>query len=186
MIDRGESAGPDEGMWVEGAGDGDVARVVGAEPVLLVEDSAADVVLVQRAFRRGGSSAHLHVVRDGDEAVRYLAGIDGFADRVRHPLPRLVLLDLKLPRRSGLEVLGWLRAQPGLGRLPVVILTSSREAVDVERAYDLGVNGYLLKPVGFDALLHLARTLDLYWLQLNVGPELGPGAPTAMPGGPAA
>jgi CheY-like chemotaxis protein len=160
------------------AADADVPA--GTHPVLLVEDSPADVALVQRAFRRCGGVAQLHVVRDGDAAVHYLAGSGDFADRARHPLPRLVLLDLKLPRRSGLEVLQWLREQPGLGRLPVVVLTSSRESVDVERAYDIGVNGYLLKPVAFDDLLELARTLDLYWLRMNVGPELGP------PGRPAA
>lgn len=147
---------------------------VGTHPVLLVEDSPADVVLVQRAFRRSGGVAQLHVVGDGDAAVRYLEGSGDFSDRARHPLPRLVLLDLKLPRRSGLEVLAWLREQPGLGRLPVVVLTSSRESVDVDRAYDLGVNGYLLKPVAFDDLLQLARTLDLYWLQLNVAPGIAP------------
>ena len=158
----------------------DADAPAGTHPVLLVEDSPADVALVQRAFRRGGAVARLHVVRDGDAAVQYLEGSGEFSDRARHPLPRLVLLDLKLPRRSGLEVLAWVRAQPGLGRVPVVVLTSSRESMDVERAYDLGVNGYLLKPVVFDDLLQLARALDLYWLQLNVGPELAP------PGRPAA
>lgn len=157
----------------------DAHPAAGTHPVLLVEDSPADVALVQRAFSRCGGVARLHVVRDGDAAVQYLGGHGEFADRVRHPLPRLLLLDLKLPRRSGLEVLAWLRDQPGLGRLPVVVLTSSRESVDVDRAYDLGVNGYLLKPVVFDDLLQLARTLDLYWLQLNVGPELGPPRRTA-------
>ena len=175
MIDYAEASGtPDE------SGADATSAAAGSEPVLLVEDSAADIVLVQRAFRRSGAAAQLHVVRDGDAAVRYLTGADDFADRARHPMPRLVLLDLKLPRRSGLEVLQWLRGQPGLGRLPVVILTSSRESVDVGRAYDLGVNGYLLKPVAFDDLTRLARAIDLYWLQLNVGPEL-----TTPRGGPA-
>jgi CheY-like chemotaxis protein len=158
---------------------GNVPLDVQGEPILLVEDSAADVALVRRAFRRGGGVAQLHVVRDGDAAVEYLAGTGDYADRARHPMPRLVLLDLKLPRRSGLEVLAWLRGQPGLGRLPVVILTSSREHVDVDRAYDLGVNGYLLKPVVFDDLQVLASALELYWLRLNVSPEL---APRARPG----
>ena len=158
----------------------DAGAPAGTHPVLLVEDSPADVALVQRAFRRGGCMGQLHVVRDGDAAVRYLGGDGEFSDRARHPLPRLVLLDLKLPRRSGLEVLQWLRGQPGLGRVPVLVLTSSRESVDVARAYDLGANGYLLKPVVFDDLLELARTLDLFWLRLNVGPELAP------PGRPAA
>ncbi len=84
----------------------------------------------------------------------------------------LLLLDLKLPRRSGHEVLGWIRAREGLRRLPVAILTSSRESDDVNRAYDLGANAYLQKPVSFEALLELVRTLNLFWLILNEKPDL--------------
>ena len=83
-----------------------------------------------------------------------------------------MLLDLKLPRRSGLEVLAWVREQPALRRLPVVVLTSSRESVDVNRAYDLGVNSYLTKPVGFEALIEMVKNVNLYWLVLNENPEL--------------
>jgi CheY-like chemotaxis protein len=86
----------------------------------------------------------------------------------------LLLLDLKLLRRSGLEVLEWLRAQPGLRRLPVVVLTSSKESQDVNRAYDLGVNSYLVKPVAFDSLQEMVQSLGFYWLMLNKSPDSSP------------
>jgi len=140
--------------------------------VLLVEDNPDDVALIQRAFRKANIANPLRVVTDGEEAVAYLAGRGEYADRARHPLPVLVLLDLKLPKRSGHEVLAWLRSQEGLRRLPVAVLTSSREAADVNRAYDLGANAYLQKPVGFEALHELVRTLNLFWLILNEKPDL--------------
>jgi CheY-like chemotaxis protein len=142
--------------------------------VLLVEDDPDDVLLTQRAFRKLGSQIPVHVVGDGEQAVAYLEGQGSYADRASHPLPDLLLLDLKLPRRSGFEVLEWLRRQPGLRRLPVVVLTGSREITDVDRALDLGANSYLTKPVGLDALVEIVRLLDLYWLTLNEKPNLFP------------
>ena len=142
--------------------------------ILLVEDDPNDVLLIQRAFRKIGSEVPLLVVEDGSQAVAWLSGEGELADRDRHPQPDLVLLDLKLPRFSGFEVLQWLRAQPGLRRLPVVVLTGSREPSDVNRAFDLGANSYLLKPVGFDGLLAIVRALDLYWLTYNERPSLNP------------
>src|SRR5207249_5534648 len=112
---------------------------------------------------------------DGDEAVEYLGGTGRYQDRTRYPLPALVLLDLKLPRKNGIEVLHWLRQQPALRRLPVVVLTSSKEPNDVNRAYDQGANSYLVKPLGFDALLNLVRSLNVYWLSLNEKAEVQPG-----------
>jgi CheY-like chemotaxis protein len=141
-------------------------------PILLVEDTRDDVLLIQRAFRRARLNVALHVVNDGEAAVAYLAGVGDYADREQHPLPVLVLLDLKLPRRSGFEVLAWIRQQPGLQRLPVVMLTSSEQIQDVNRAYEVGANSYLVKPVGFDALLEMVRMLDLYWLLWNQKPEI--------------
>jgi CheY-like chemotaxis protein len=141
-------------------------------PILLVEDDPNDALLLQRAFRKANLANPIQLVSDGDAAVSYLAGQAPYADRSRHPLPVLVLLDLKLPRRSGHEVLEWLRAQPGLRRLPVVVITSSKESVDVRRAYDLGANSYLVKPVGFDALIEMVKALNLYWLILNQPPEV--------------
>lgn len=142
-------------------------------PILLVEDSPDDALLVQRAFRKANLANSVQLVRDGDEAVAYLKGDPPFSDRGQFPLPVLMLLDLKLPRLSGLEVLKWVRQNGALKRLPVVVLTSSRESVDVNRAYDLGVNSYLTKPVGFEALLEMVKSLNLYWLILNEQPEIG-------------
>lgn len=140
-------------------------------PILMIEDNEDDVLFVRRAFRQARLSNPLHVVEDGDTGVAYLAGEGVYADRARYPLPTLILLDLKLPRRSGLEVLEWLRAQPGIGRIPVVMLTSSREGADVNRAYDLGANGYLAKPVDFDGLLEMVKTIGVYWMVMSELPS---------------
>ena len=143
-----------------------------ALPILLVEDSPDDALLIQRAFRKANLANPVQLVRDGEEAVAYLSGAAPYDDRGQFPLPVFMLLDLKLPRRSGLEVLAWLRQESAVRRLPVVVLTSSREAVDVNRAYDLGVNSYLTKPVGFEALIEMVKNVNLYWLVLNESPEL--------------
>jgi CheY-like chemotaxis protein len=143
------------------------------KPILLVEDDPNDQMLIRRAFSKAKLGNPLQIVDDGDAAVDYLGGQGRYADRAAHPLPALVLLDLKLPRRSGLEVLAWLRGQPGIGRLPVVVLTSSRESADVSRAYELGANSFLVKPVDFDGLLELIRSAGLYWTVFNEGPALG-------------
>jgi CheY-like chemotaxis protein len=143
--------------------------------ILLAEDDANDVLLIQRAFQRNLVSNPVQVVRDGDEAVAYLSGQAPFADRERHPLPVLMLMDLKMPRKSGLEVLEWVRQQPGLKRLPIIVLTSSNQSPDINRAYELGANSYLVKPAGFDSLLDLVKNLDMYWLILNERPELDGG-----------
>lgn len=140
--------------------------------LLLVEDDPNDVMLFRRAKDKSNLANPLQVVEDGEAAIAYLSGQGTYADRNRYPLPALVLLDLKLPRKSGLEVLAWLRQQPGLRRLPVVVLTSSRESLDVGRAYDLGANSYLVKPVAFDSLLEMVKALGLYWLILNERPDI--------------
>ena len=147
----------------------------GVLPILLVEDSPDDALLIQRAFRKANLANPVQLVRDGEEAVAYLSGATPYEDRGRFPLPVFMLLDLKLPRRSGLEVLAWVRQESVIRRLPVVVLTSSRESVDVNRAYDLGVNSYLTKPVGFEALMEMVKNVNLYWLVLNENPEVGRG-----------
>ena len=140
--------------------------------ILLVEDEQNDVFLIQRAFRKAGLDASLQVAGDGEQAMAYLAGQGEFADRVRHPFPQLVLLDLKLPRKSGLETLAWIRGQQEMvKRVPVVALTSSKQSADVNRAYELGANSYLVKPVGFDGLLAMVQALASYWLLLNEKPD---------------
>jgi len=138
--------------------------------ILLVEDDADDVLLIQRAFRRAKIANPIQVVSDGDEAVAYLSGAGRYGDRRQFPLPVLILLDLKLPRRSGFEVLEWLRGQSGLKRTPVLVLTSSKETVDVNRAYELGANSYLLKPVTFRALQEIMKAINLYWLVFSEMP----------------
>lgn len=140
--------------------------------VLLVEDDPNDIVLTRRAFRKAELPEPIAIVEDGEQAIAYLGATGKFADRRAHPLPDLVLLDLKLPRMPGLEVLAWLRKQPGLHRLPVVVLTSSRETSDVNQAYELGANSYLLKPVTFDGLAKIVSNLDRYWGELNIHPEV--------------
>jgi CheY-like chemotaxis protein len=136
-------------------------------PVLVVEDNPDDVLLIGRAFNRAKLANPLQVVGNGEEAVAYLTGQGVYADRRAHPQPLLILLDLKLPRMSGLEVLQWRRQQdPQLQRIPVIVLTSSRESSDVNRAYELGANTYLMKPVQFDGLLELVKQLGIYWMML--------------------
>ena len=141
--------------------------------ILLVEDDPNDILLTQRAFRKANlTHASLQVVTDGDTAVAYLSGAGEYSDRDRYPLPVVILLDLKLPRRSGHEILGWLRQQPELKRLLVVVLTSSNQRCDVDQAYDLGANSYLVKPIGLAALVEVVQALNLYWLLLNEKPEI--------------
>ncbi|HKS04706.1 MAG TPA: response regulator [Gemmatimonadaceae bacterium] len=143
---------------------------VASQPVLLVEDDENDVLFVQRAFKHAGILNPLHIARHGDEAIEYLDGKGAFADRERYPLPVFVLLDLKMPRRSGLEVLEWVKDRAGLKRIPIVVLTSSKNDADVNKAYELGVNSYLVKPVSFEGLIELVKSLQLYWLVLNERP----------------
>ena len=142
--------------------------------ILVVEDEPTDLLLLQRAFTRTGTRSQLRSVGDGDLAVAYLAGEGVYADRDRHPLPSLVLLDLKLPRRSGFEVLDWVRNNDQLGSLPTIMLTSSRERSDVDKAYALGANSYFAKPGTFDELVELVQVFERYWLQWSELPELGP------------
>ncbi|MDB9529113.1 response regulator [Oscillatoria sp. CS-180] len=140
--------------------------------ILLVEDDPNDILFIQRAFRQTNAIITLYSVKDGDAAVDYLTGVGEYSDRDRYPIPALVLLDLKLPRRSGTEVLEWIRKKSDMKRMPVVILTSSSERPDVDLSYDLGVNSYLVKPVSFDALSRMVGILDAYWIRLNQYPSV--------------
>lgn len=141
--------------------------------ILLVEDEPNDVFLIERAFKKCGCQHLLQSVGDGEQAIAYLSGSHAFADREKYPLPSIVLLDLKLPKRSGLEVLAWLRDRPDkLKRLPVVVLTSSKQASDINRAYELGANSYLVKPVAFDGLLELVQAFNGFWMRFNEKPDL--------------
>ncbi len=135
--------------------------------ILLVEDNPSDEKLTLLAFKSCGISNEIVVVRDGADALDYLHGGGKFSGRSTSQLPTLVLLDLKLPRVSGLEVLRRVRADPRTRVLPVVILTSSKEDEDVIRGFDLGANAYVRKPVAFNEFVDAAKTLGLFWLLLN-------------------
>lgn|SRR5690606_24090576 len=140
--------------------------------ILLVEDNADDEALTLRAFRKNKIKNSVTVVRDGAEALDYLFATGAYEGRHVTELPQVMLLDLKLPKVDGLEVLRRVRADPRTALLPVVILTSSREEQDLVEGYRLGANSYVRKPVNFDEFVEAARQLGLYWLLLN---EVPPG-----------
>jgi CheY-like chemotaxis protein len=139
--------------------------------ILLVEDQENDIQLIRRAFDKAQLPNPLQVVRNGDEAVAYLAGQKQFSNRVEFPLPKLVLLDLKMPGLDGFEVLKWIRSQPGLKSLIVVVLTSSDHIQDVNQAYSLGANSFMAKPMDFENIVELSRLLRDYWIMANRCPE---------------
>ena len=147
--------------------------------ILIAEDNETDAMLLKRAFAKAGSGAPLKIVRDGKQAVSYLRGEGEFTDRSSHPYPLLLLLDLKMPLMDGFDVLSWLRGEPGLKRLLVVVLTASNLQADIDRAYDLGANSYLVKPTGFESLIELTKQLESYWLRANQLPELRPSSKPA-------
>jgi len=143
----------------------------GQQVILFVEDDTSDARLVTRAFQKVGLQAALVRLANGDEAVAYLSGQHPYHDRSANPLPVILLLDLKLPRRSGLEVLSWVRAsRDPLRRVPVVVLSSSRQLSDINKAYDAGANSYLTKPESTEQLVALAEVFKNYWMRLNEKP----------------
>jgi CheY-like chemotaxis protein len=141
------------------------------EPILLAEDNEDHVALIQRAFRRGGLCNPLFVVRDGAKAIAYLKGEGQFANREEFPLPTLLLLDLKMPNKDGFEVLQWIRQQPSLRGLRVVVLTTSEEQRDINRAYQLGANSFLVKPINLEDFFRLTEAVKGYWLWVSETPE---------------
>jgi two-component system response regulator len=138
--------------------------------ILLIEDDPSDIGLTRRAFEKGRISNKLIVAADGQQALDYLFGVDPESGRSLNPLPAVVLLDLKLPKVDGLEVLKRIRADSRTKRLPVVILTSSTEPRDLGASYDLGANSYIRKPVDFVQFAEAVQQLGLYWLVLNEPP----------------
>ncbi|HEV2421955.1 MAG TPA: response regulator [Candidatus Acidoferrales bacterium] len=138
--------------------------------ILLVEDNADDEALTLRALKKNNITNEVVVARDGAEALDYLFGTGGYKGRGARTLPQVVLLDLKLPKIDGLEVLERLRADKRTKLLPIVILTSSNEEQDLLRGYDLGANSYVRKPVDFAQFIEAIRHLGLYWLLLNERP----------------
>jgi CheY-like chemotaxis protein len=141
--------------------------------VLLVEDDLNDIFLVKRAFRSAHIPNPLQVVTDGEEVMNYLSGVGKYADREAHPLPSLIVMDIKMPRRSGFEVLEWIRGNDGpMRRIPIVIVSSSHNAGDINRAYELGANAYMVKPMNYRAVEHLFESITNYWGLECAKPEL--------------
>ena len=136
--------------------------------ILVADDDSNDIYLLKRAFLRANIEIRIETVEDGEQAIRYLKAND--RDR-ETPLPEMLLLDIKMPRVNGFEVLEWIRRQPGLKRLLIVMLTSSDEPSDINRAYDLGANSYLVKPCGIEHLTGIAQHLYAYWMNLNRRPD---------------
>ena len=141
--------------------------------ILLIEDDPADAELALHALRHENLGNRIHVLRDGEEALDFIFCRGAFADRPANPTPRLILLDLKLPKVDGLEVLRQLKEDPRTRPIPVVILTSSREEQDLIRGYQLGVNSYIQKPVDFEQFREAIKQLGFYWLVVNQGPPPG-------------
>lgn len=138
--------------------------------VLLVEDNEDDAHIMKMACERAGIDHTLHVVTTGSEAIDYLTGLGAYANRAEHPLPDLIFLDLKLPGLSGHEVLTWIRRQPDLATLPVVVLTGSRQYEDVRRAYQLGATSYLQKEGDLEAFAEAVGVILRFWLEMNIVP----------------
>lgn len=139
-----------------------MSRAPSHHHILLVEDNPVDLDLALRAFGRHGDAARIEVARDGEEAVAFL---ERWA--AGHPVPAVVLLDIKLPRVNGLEVLRQIKSHPDFGHVPVVMLTTSAEAADLGQAYELGANSYVVKPVNFARFIEVAEQIETYWCTLN-------------------
>jgi CheY-like chemotaxis protein len=141
--------------------------------ILLAEDDENDAFLVRRALEAAGIVTPVYVVLHGDEVIAYLKGVGKYANRAEYPLPSLLVIDLKMPRKNGLEVLQWIRSEDTLRPLRVIVLTGSARADDRNRAYELGANSFLEKPADFKELVTLSKLLYSYWLLTDLGPELG-------------
>lgn len=136
-------------------------------PLLLVEDNEDDAFLMKRSLKAAGIDQPLHLAEDGQQAIDYLAGRGPYADRAKYPLPAFIFLDLKLPYKSGHEVLAWIRNQRELAEVIVVVLTSSNQPSDLEEAYRLGANSYVVKPPATEQLVRLALAFKHYWMDFN-------------------
>ncbi len=138
--------------------------------ILYAEDDDHDVFFLKRAFEAVGIHNRVEVACDGEEAVEYLSGVGKFADRGQFPLPSLVILDLKMPRRNGLEVLEWLRQRSGLPQIPVIMFSSSGHDTDIDRGYELGANAFVVKPSSVHEREEFARAVKHFWLRFNQAP----------------
>jgi CheY-like chemotaxis protein len=140
--------------------------------ILLVEDNPQDLELTERALRKGNLTNHIHVARDGAEAIEFLFCEGAHAARKIEDGPKVILLDLKLPKVDGLEVLKRIKSDPRTKSIPVVVLTSSKEQNDVVESYELGVNSYIVKPVNFEGFAKAVQEIGMYWLLLNQAPKM--------------
>jgi len=139
--------------------------------ILLVEDREDDIALICQAFSKAYVANPLQIVRNGEEAIAYLEGEGKYSNREEYPLPELMLLDLKMPRVDGFEVLWWVRSRPNLAALRIVVLTSSESIRDVNLAYSLGANSFMVKPMDFEDVIQMSKFLTAYWLHMSKTPE---------------
>jgi CheY-like chemotaxis protein len=146
--------------------------MVGSERILLVEDDQNQVRLIEHVFRQGRVSNPVCAVTSAEDAMSYLSGTGKYSDRDEYPFPCLLLLDLKLPGASGFDLLNWVRANPKFQRLPVVVLTNSTNNSDIDRAYSLGANSYLTKPVELDGFRAVVKAINAYWIILAEKPKI--------------
>ena len=140
------------------------------EMILLIEDDADEIHLMKRALAKAGLVNPLHVITHGSEVIPYFEGKGQYGDRSQFPLPGLVFLDLKLPGISGLYLLAWIKGNPDFRHIPVVLFTSSDDPEDLRRAYQFGVNSYLIKPMAFDDFVEMIKVTGTYWISLNSTP----------------
>jgi CheY-like chemotaxis protein len=142
--------------------------------MLMVEDDASDVVLMRRALEKSTGGHQLYVVHDGEEAVAYLCGHGAFADRGLFPFPNIILTDLKMPRMGGFDLLTWLRDHPECSVIPTIVFTGSAESSDVQRAYAMGANSYMVKPASLNDLMELIKYTYEYWRRCERPPPRPP------------
>ena len=144
----------------------------GRPTLLVVEDSEDDIFFIERIFKQLGARCHLRFARDGFEAVEYLSGKGKFKDRTQYPIPSIILMDLKMPRKNGFEVLEWMHEQPEIKLIPTIVVTSSTLQEDVTKAYRLGANAVMNKPVDKDSLLQMLKSFHVYWTDYVEMPEV--------------
>lgn len=149
--------------------------------VLIAEDNPDDALLLQRAISKAGVPARIKIVPDGEEMLNYLQGLGSYSNRSTHPFPSIIILDLKMPRKSGLEVLKWISEKPDISVVPTIVLSASNLDRDVRAAYDLGANTYFVKPTTFEDLVDTMRMLENYWKKAA---RLRPGNPDPLANSP--
>lgn len=141
-------------------------------PILLVEDNDSDAILIKRALKQLNTPNPLVIFQDGEQAINYFKNAPEIKAEMEYALPILIILDLKLPKKSGFEVLQYIKNTNVIKRIPVIILTSSSEYTEINKAYDFGANSYIKKPVAFEDLIYIMKILSIYWLKLNSQPEV--------------